>query len=296
MVVSHESLFLLYRYRYETTLPRLYNFLLCLYKFEYTLKVFLKYRISLKMNYCGILFRLILCLNLMPLLSACSSFQYGKADDPFEGFNRKSDLFNQTLDKNLIRPLAMIYAAYVDEDIQILVANVADNLSTPGDIANNFLQGDLESGVKNTFKFAVNSTIGLGGTTQPAEALDIVGKEADFGQTLHVWGAKEGPYLVLPFLGPSTGRDTFGRLGDLTIDPMGRVLTVQGRAFTYGVKVADVLGSRARFAVMFDSVLYDSADSYEQTKLIYLQARGFELNGAQEDNYFDPYDEIFEEE
>jgi phospholipid-binding lipoprotein MlaA len=248
------------------------------------------------MNYFGFSFRLILCLSLMPLLSACSSFQYGKVNDLFEGFNRKSDSFNQTLDKNLIRPLAMTYAAYVHEDIQILVANVADNLSTPGEVANNLLQGDLESGVKNTVKFVVNSTIGLGGIMQPAEALNIGGQEADFGQTIHVWGAKEGPYIVLPFLGPSTGRDTFGKLGDLAIDPMGRMLTVHGRALTYGVKVADVLGSRARFAAMFDSVLYDSADSYEQTKLIYLQARGFELNGAQENDYFDPYDEIFEEQ
>jgi phospholipid-binding lipoprotein MlaA len=240
--------------------------------------------------------RLILCLILMSLVMACSSAKHGQNDDPFEGFNRKSNEFNQVLDQNLLRPLAMIYAGYVPERLQTTISNVAQNLSTPGDVANNLLQGDLESGVKNTAKFLVNSTLGLGGIIRPAEELDIQGKKTDFGQTLYEWGAQEGPYIVLPFVGPSTGRRTFGILGDLAIDPIGRVLTADGHAYTFGVKVADVLGNRARFAKMFDSVLYGSADSYEQTKLIYLQARRFQLDGPQEDEYFDPYDEIFSEE
>ena len=254
-----------------------------------------KFRVFLEMIYGWGSFRLILCLSLFLPVTACSSLQQGENDDPFEGFNRKAHVFNQTLDKNLLRPLAMTYARNMPERLQFVISNVAENLSTPGDVVNNLLQADLESGFKNIVKFSLNSTLGLGGSVRLAEALNIQGKAGDFGQTLNAWGAQEGPYVVLPFLGPSTGRDTFGTLGDLTIDPMGSVLNAEALAFTYGVKVADVLGNRAQFAEMFDSVLYGSADSYEQAKLIYLQARRFELNGSQEKDYFDPYDEIFEE-
>ena len=237
---------------------------------------------------------LILFLSLMLVTTACSSVSQGENDDPLEGFNRKANEFNKALDKNLLRPLAMTYADYVPERLRVVISNVAENLSTPGDVANNLLQGDLESGVKNTAKFALNSTVGVGGIMRPSEVLDIQAERADFGQTLHLWGVQEGPFLVLPFLGPSTGRDTFGIFGDLTIDPVGRGFTAEARAFTYGVKVADVLGNRAGFNEIFDSVLYGSADSYVQTKLMYLQARRFELDGPQEEDYFDPYEEIFE--
>jgi phospholipid-binding lipoprotein MlaA len=256
--------------------------------------VSLYYSVFLEMIYgCGSL-RLILCLSLILVTTACSSLSQGENDDPLEGFNRKAYEFNKALDKNLLRPLAMTYAGYVPKRLQVVISSVAENLSTPGDVVNNLLQGDLESGVKNTAKFALNSTLGVGGIMRPSEVLDIQDKRADFGQTLHVWGVQEGPFLVLPFLGPSTGRDTFGILGDLTIDPIGRVVTADARAYTYGIKVADVLGNRAGFSEMYDSVLYGSADGYLQTKLMYLQARRFELDGAQEEDYFDPYEEMFE--
>jgi len=253
-------------------------------------------RVFLEMIYGGASLRLILYLSMMLLCSACSGIQHSNSDDPFEGFNRKSHDFNQALDKNILRPVAMTYAVYVPANIQTFVSNAAENLSTPGDVANNLLQTDLENGVKNTVKFVLNFSLGLGGIMQPAEALGIKGEKTDFGETLHIWGAKEGPYLVLPFLGPSTARDTFGTLGDFRMDPMGRVLTAEGRAYSYGLKAADLLGTRSRLSNMFDSVLYESVDSYEQTKLIYLQARRFQLNGSQEEDYFDPYIEISEEE
>jgi phospholipid-binding lipoprotein MlaA len=153
----------------------------------------------------------------------------------------------------------------------------------------------LESAVKNSLKFVINSTIGLGGVAKPAEQFGINGKGGDFGQTLHVWGVPEGPFIVIPAFGPSTGRDAVGILGDLSLDPVGPLMSEQARVFSFGIRAADVLGKRGNYSTSLDSILYGSADSYEQMKLIYLQARRFELDGTQEDDYFDPYEEIFNE-
>ncbi|MGA0370921.1 MAG: MlaA family lipoprotein, partial [Paracoccaceae bacterium] len=86
-----------------------------------------------------------------------------------------------------------------------------------------------------------------------------------------------------------------GILGDLSLDPVGPLMSEQARVFSFGIRAADVLDKRGNYSTSLDSILYGSADSYEQMKLIYLQARRFELDGTQEDDYFDPYEEIFNE-
>lgn len=228
-------------------------------------------------------------------LTGCSASNDLVENDPFEKINRRVHSFNLVLDRSILRPAALTYVSVVDQDIQNVVSNVSDNLSTPGDVANNILQGDLESAVKNSLKFVINSTIGLGGLAKPAEQFGINGKGGDFGQTLHVWGVPEGPFIVVPAFGPSTGRDVVGILGDLSLDPVGPLMSEQARVFSFGIRAADVLGKRGNYSTSLDSILYGSADSYEQMKIIYLQARRFELDGTQEDDYFDPYEEIFNE-
>ena len=227
-------------------------------------------------------------------LAGCSAPIGNDANDPFEAVNRKVHHFNLALDRNIVRPVALTYVSIVKPDIQSALSNVADNLSTPDDVANNILQGDLESGVKNSLKFIINTTFGLAGLAKPAEKFGIIGEAGDFGQTLHVWGVPEGPFVVLPVFGPSTGRDTLGVLGDLSLDPLGPLMSEQAQLYSYGIHVADVLSKRGNYSTSLDSILYDSADSYKQMKLIYLQARRFELDGTLEDDYFDPYEEIFE--
>ena len=202
--------------------------------------------------------------------------------------------FNLALDRNIVRPVALTYVSIVNPDIQNVFSNMADNLSTPNDVANNILQGDLESGVKNSLKFIINTTFGLAGLAKPAEKFGIIGETGDFGQTLHVWGVAEGPFVVLPGFGPSTGRDALGVLGDLSLDPLGPVMSEQAKFYSYGIHAADVLTKRGNYSTSLASILYDSADSYGQMKLVYLQARRFELDGMLEDDYFDPYEEIFE--
>ena len=233
-------------------------------------------------------------LAILLCISGCDIPTGVDRNDPFEAVNRKVHSFNLVLDRNIIRPVALTYVSIVNSDIQNVVSNVSDNLSTPGDVANNILQGDLESAVKNSLRFIVNSTFGIGGISKPAEQFGINGETGDFGETLHVWGVPEGPFVVLPAFGPSTGRDALGIVGDISLDPIGPLMNEQVQLYSYGIRSADVLGKRGNYSTSLDSILYNSADSYEQMKLIYLQARRFELDGTQEDDYFDPYEEIFE--
>ena len=227
-------------------------------------------------------------------LAGCSAPIDNDASDPFEAVNREVHRFNLALDRNFVRPVALTYVSIVNPDIQNVFSNMADNLSTPNDVANNILQGDLESGVKNSLKFIINTTFGLAGLANPAEKFGIIGETGDFGQTLHVWGVAEGPFVVLPGFGPSTGRDALGVLGDLSLDPLGPVMSEQAQLYSYGIHIANVLSKRGNYSASLDSIFYDSTDSYEQMKLIYLQARRFELDGTLEDDYFDPYEENFE--
>ena len=134
------------------------------------------------------------------------------------------------------------------------------------------------------------SSLGLGGFLDPATAdFALPELDTDFGQTLAVWGVGEGAYLELPVLGPSTLRDTAGRLVDLVIDPMLAVLNRDEYLIGLGMRAVSKAGDRARFGDSVDSVLHESADSYAQTRLIWTQHRRHEL-GEQGDE-IDPYAE-----
>jgi phospholipid-binding lipoprotein MlaA len=154
------------------------------------------------------------------------------------------------------------------------------------------LQLRLGKAVHNTLRFAVNTTVGIGGIFDPATKLGLDAKETDFGETLYVWGVDEGYFVELPVIGPSTARDAFGRVVDYALDPV-RLLVPKPESYVATVAQAfDKVGSRARHSDLIDSILYDSADSYAQERLLYLQNRHYELGQAPADSTFeDPYAE-----
>ena len=120
------------------------------------------------------------------------------------------------------------------------------------------------------------------------------GDKTDFGETLHVWGVEEGPYVELPFVGPSTSRDTLGMIVDLMIDPVSIFLPEPERYVGIASKMVAKVGDRARYSETVDSILYDSADSYAQARLLYLQNRRFELGQVGDDSSFeDPYEDSY---
>ncbi|WP_299906040.1 VacJ family lipoprotein [uncultured Paracoccus sp.] len=224
-------------------------------------------------------------------------------NDPFEAANRRVHAFNKGVDTTLIRPLtggkedeavAGGAAGEADGGAMDVLGNVGANLSLPGKVLNQILQGRPGPALKSTARFAVNSTLGLGGLHDPAgREFALTEVDTDFGETLHVWGVPEGAYLELPVLGPSTMRDATGKVVDLVIDPWDVWLDEDEYWASFAIRAASKAGERARFGDTVDSVLYESADSYSQLRLIYLMHRRHELSqgGASEDPYvIDPYE------
>lgn len=224
------------------------------------------------------------------LLAGCSAPAPQAVNDPFEGANRKVHAFNKGLDRYALRPVARATAPVFKSPIGTGIENLANTLSAPSEIANNVLQGNAVDAVHNSWRLVVNATVGLAGLFDPATAMGLERRSTDFGETLHVWGFGEGPYVELPAFGPSNARDAVGRVVDMVADPVGQALPDREAMAATGVTVASKVGDRARFGDTLDSILYDSADSYAQARLLFLQSRRHELGqDVADDEFIDPY-------
>ncbi|TNC71832.1 MlaA family lipoprotein [Rubellimicrobium roseum] len=233
-------------------------------------------------------------------LAGCSVAPPGaEVHDPYEGLNRRVHAVNKAADRVALRPLGRL-AAQAPEVVTQPVVNFSDNAGLPGTVVNNLLQGDVEGAARNSLRFVVNTTVGVLGLADPAGAIGLQEVETDFGATLARWGAPEGAYLELPGFGPSTERDAAGRVVDILLDPLDGLGEVPDpvRDLSFPAKVAEQVVERGQLGSTFDEILYESADSYAQARLIYLQNRRFELGQApaatDEDYYFDPYAETAE--
>jgi phospholipid-binding lipoprotein MlaA len=178
------------------------------------------------------------------------------------------------------------------------VNNFSENLTMPGMAVNSLLQGDLRGVGVATTRFVMNTTLGLAGFFDPATELNIPQHDTDFGETLAVWGVGEGAYVEIPFWGPSTQRDAVGLVTDFFTNPLtfATINTSPEQYIPPTARGAAWLNDRDRLSNTIDSVLYDSADSYAQSRSIYLQNRRFELEGSSpetEDPYLDPYDDPY---
>lgn len=200
--------------------------------------------------------------------------------DPHEDVNRQTHAFNTSLDRALTGPAANAYGSIVPEPVRDGLTNMADTVSIPGTVVNDVLQLRLGDAVHNTLRFALNATLGFAGLFDPASEIGLEERESDFGETLHVWGVTEGNYLVLPLYGPSTERDGLGIVVDWVLDPVGQLVDVPESYAVTGLKVVKLADSRYRYGDLIDDVLYESADSYSQLRLTYLDNRRFELGQA----------------
>ena len=233
-------------------------------------------------------------------LAACGTAPPASGiNDPNEKMNRAVHGFNKGLDGLVVRPASVVYGSVVPEPLRQGVSNVSDTLDLPGDFVNNVLQGKAEKAGANFARFAVNVVFGFGGVLDVATDAGIPRGKTDFGETLHVWGAGEGPFVERPFFGASTRRDAIGAVVDLVLNPVGKVAKGNGATAVTAAKVLSKLGDRTRYSSTVDSILYDSADSYAQARLLYLQNRRFELgqtggaDASGEDGFIDPYEDPY---
>lgn len=233
-------------------------------------------------------------------LSACGPATLPTGyDDPLETQNRKVHEFNRGVDRALLRPAASGYDTVVPGPLKRGVSNVASNLDAPGDIVNGLLQGRPHHAAQNTLRFAMNTVVGIGGLFDVSTALGLPAEPTDFGETMHVWGVGEGRYLEFPFMGPTTERDLAGTVVDVALNPVRLALPAREGNVATGLKIASRLGDRARFSDTIDALLYESADSYAQARLLYLQNRRFALGAAggadTDDTLLDPYEDPYGE-
>ena len=138
-------------------------------------------------------------------------------DDPYEGLNRRLYISG---DKHIFLPIAKLYHALTPGPIGEAVHNMLTNLSEPLVVANDILQARLPAGARDTARFVTNATVGIGGMIDVASRHGLQHHENDFGITLGVWGVRPGPYVFLPFLGPSTVRDGIGLGVDVLLNPL----------------------------------------------------------------------------
>lgn len=217
----------------------------------------------------------IAALALAATLSGCATSN--NPNDPLEGFNRAMFSFNDGVDKVALKPVAQAYDTVVPGPVQTGIGNFFGNIGDLWSSINQLLQGRIEQGVSTFMRVAINTTFGLGGVLDVATEARLPREKSDFGQTLGKWGVGSGPYLVLPFFGPSTLRDTAGLPIDLYGDLWTYKRPVRWRNVGSVVRVID------RRAQLLDagSLLEDAAlDKYDFVRDAYLQRRQSQINNS----------------
>jgi len=235
-------------------------------------------------------FRMALLAGAALLLQACATpptdpdalAAYEEANDPLEPMNRDIFAFNEAADKYVIRPLAEGYVAIVPAVGRRSVRNFLNNLRSPVVFANDVLQFDLERAGITAGRAIVNTTAGIGGLFDVATEIGLPFHDEDFGQTLAVWGIGEGPYLMLPILGPSNPRDTVGLVADGFMDPLNWYLDNIGLGYLTYVRAAiDGIDKRASVLDTLDEIKRTSLDFYATIRSLYRQRRIDEINNGE---------------
>ena len=198
--------------------------------------------------------------------------------DPWEPLNRRVHGFNDVVDRAIAKPLAKAYVKAVPRPVRLGVSNFFHNLGQPISALNALLQGKPKQAAQSLGRFALNSTLGIGGIFDPASDAKLPNKSEDFGQTLGVWGWKTSRYLELPLFGPRTVRDTFGLVGDGQLSPIRQVEDDKTRVFLQGLQLVDV--RTQLFAV--DSMRAGAVDDYALVRDAWLQRRNYQIFGEKE--------------
>ena len=237
--------------------------------------------------------RVLLTFLLMILVSCGSAPINHSMNDPAESFNRKVHKVNRGLDRIALRPASKVYQV-VPKPIRAGVSNFASNLKNPSMVINDLIQFRLKDASSNTARFVVNSIIGVGGIFDPASNLGLPERYSDFGETLHVWGFHEGPYVELPLFGPSTVRNSVGRMVDFVSNPVRLLSETSEQQIYASSQTLKAVDQRGRFSELVDSIMYDSEDSYAQARLLYLQQRREFLRKTDNKEYIDPYNDVYD--
>lgn len=216
----------------------------------------------------------LLAVFLAHFLVACAPADTSLSDpkDPYESFNRQVFAFNEVADMLILKPVAQVYHFVMPKMGRKAVSNALSNFYEPVTMVNAALQLDFDRAFTSFWRFIINTTLGVGGLYDFAgENTALKPREEDFGQTIGVWAKDtDSSYLVLPFFGPSTTRDAFGRVVDIFLNPWTYVLD---RNENIGVAVADGISDRESALGLIDDIYRTSLDPYATIRSGYTQHR-----------------------
>jgi len=227
-------------------------------------------------------------------LSACTSIppDARTESDPWEPLNRSLFSMNVAIDKVSTKPLAKGYRKITPRLIRTGIGNFFGNLIAPRSAINHFLQGKPGRGVSELGRFVINSTIGVGGLIDIATPSGLEEHQEDFGQTAAVWGIPDGPYVMLPILGPRTLRDAILTPVDVVVDPLYQYNNSSVRDKVYVLRLIHL-----RYQLLAaEKFLEDSKDRYVTTRESYLQNREYEIYDGDPPVDDDFFDEFLEED
>jgi len=187
--------------------------------------------------------------------------------DPLQGVNRAVYGFNKTADKIILKPVAQAYRYVVPKPVNNSVTNFFRNLTEPLNIVNNALQGKGNRALNSTYRLVINSTVGMLGLFEVADYYNIEHAQEDLGQTLASWGVKPGPYIMVPFLGPTNLRDGFGRVVQtIAYYPPGGI--TNSDSVEIGINALNAIDTRESL-LRFDPILESQVDQYSFIKGAY---------------------------
>lgn len=228
----------------------------------------------------------------LALLGGCATAPRQAAKgDPLEGFNRGVFAFNQDFDRRIARHIADGYVKVTPQPVRTGISNFFQNLGNINVILNDFLQGKVRQGFEDGFRFVFNTVFGLLGFIDFATDLGYVQHQEDLGQTLAVWGVGQGPYLMLPFLGPYTLRNTPGLAMEVVTNPL---FYLDDPRLSYSLAALRFIDLRASLSGAIQFVNTAALDPYAFTREAYLQHRAYLIYDGNPpvDDLFDELDEL----
>jgi phospholipid-binding lipoprotein MlaA len=206
--------------------------------------------------------------------------EFRATNDPLEPLNRGAYFVHDGIDTLVLRPAAEMYRIFLPPEVRTAIRNVLANLRTPVILVNDLLQGETYRAATTTGRFLVNTTVGIGGIFDRATDFGLIGHTEDFGQTLAVWGAPEGPYLFIPVLGPSSPRDVVGFAADTAINPLTYTGGETWDAINVTRTATTALSTREGLIEPIDQVRATSLDPYATIRSAYRQRRVVEIRNA----------------
>ncbi len=223
------------------------------------------------------------------LLSGCAaSSPTAPETDPWEGTNRAVNSFNTTVDRYTLKPIAKGYQAVLPEFMRIGVSNFSRNLYAPASSLNNLLQGKPGEALSELGRFVINTTVGVAGLVDVATPVGLERNTEDFGQTLAVWGVPEGPFVIVPLLGPYTLRDAAAFPVNIYTDALRYVPRSSVRDKLWALRFIDI-----RYRLLpTDAFLAEARDPYVTLRESYLQNRRFQVFDGNPPVDADPYGDL----